>query len=81
VRTGIPILKDLPIIGALFGSSSWQNNESELLIVVTPIVIDPLYPRPQDLLRLKPDTTLPARDAIQHRLDDNSRRPPSPIIR
>ena len=81
VRTGIPILKDLPVIGALFGSSSWQNNESELLIVVTPIVIDPLDPRPQDLLRLKPDTTLPARDAIQHRLDDNSRRPPSPIIR
>jgi Flp pilus assembly secretin CpaC len=23
VRTGIPILKDLPVIGALFGSSSW----------------------------------------------------------
>ena len=81
VRTGIPFLKDLPIIGTLFSSTRWQNNESELLVVVTPVVVDPLDPRPQDLLRLKPDSALPARDAIQHRLDDNSRRPPSPIIR
>ncbi|MGK2962500.1 MAG: type II and III secretion system protein family protein [Gemmatimonadaceae bacterium] len=81
VRSGIPLLKDLPIIGALFSSTSWQNNESELLVVVTPVLVDPLDPRPQDLLRLLPDTALPARDAIQKRLDDASRRPPSPIIR
>jgi Flp pilus assembly secretin CpaC len=81
VRTGIPFLKDLPIIGNLFSSTRWQNNESELLIVVTPVVVDPLDPRPQDILRLKPDSALPARDAIQHRLDDNTRRPPAPIIR
>ena len=81
VRSGIPVLKDLPVIGALFSSTRWQNNESELLVVVTPVIVDPLDPRPQDILRLKPDSALPARDAIQHRLDDNSRRPPSPIIR
>ncbi len=81
VRTGIPLLKDLPIIGALFSSTSWQNSDSELLVVVTPVLVDPLDPRPQDLLRLLPDTALPARDAIQKRLDDASRRPPSPIIR
>ena len=81
VRTGIPLLKDLPVIGALFSSTRWQNNESELLVVVTPVLVDPLDPRPQDILRLLPDTALPARDAIQKRLDDASRRPPSPIIR
>jgi Flp pilus assembly secretin CpaC len=81
VISGIPLLKDLPVIGKLFSSTSWQNNDSELLVVVTPVLIDPLDPRPQDILRLKPDSTLPARDAIQHRLDDASRRPPSPIIR
>ena len=81
VRSGIPLLKDLPVIGALFSSTTWQNNDSELLVVVTPVLVDPLDPRPQDILRLKPDSTLPARDAIQHRLDDASRRPPSPIIR
>ncbi len=81
VRSGIPILKDLPVIGALFSSTRWQNNESELLVIVTPVLVDPLDPRPQDILRLLPDTALPARDAIQKRLDDASRRPPSPIIR
>ncbi|MEO5589055.1 MAG: pilus assembly protein N-terminal domain-containing protein [Gemmatimonadaceae bacterium] len=81
VNTGIPLLKDLPIIGALFSSTSWKNNESELLVVVTPVIVDPLDPRPQDVLRLLPDTALPARDAIRKRLDDASKRPPSPIIR
>lgn len=81
IRQGIPLLMDLPVIGALFSSTSWQKNESELLIVVTPVVIDPLDPRPQDILRLKPDSALPAREAIKDRLDDPSRRPPSPIIR
>ena len=81
VRTGIPFLKDIPIIGTLFSSTSWQSSDSELLVVVTPVLIDPLDPRPQDILRLKPDSALPARDAIQKRLDDPSRRPPSPIIR
>jgi pilus assembly protein CpaC len=81
VKTGLPYLKDLPIIGDLFSSSTWTNNESELLVVVTPVVVDPLDPRPQDVLRLLPDTALPARDAIKKRLDDASKRPPSPIIR
>ena len=81
VKTGLPIIKDLPIIGDLFSSSTWTNNESELLVVVTPVVVDPLDPRPQDVLKLLPDTALPARDAIKKRLDDASKRPPSPIIR
>lgn len=35
-----PILSDLPIIGQLFRSSSVQRNDSELLIFVTPYVIE-----------------------------------------
>jgi pilus assembly protein CpaC len=81
VKTGLPFIKDLPIIGDLLSSSTWKNNESELLVVVTPVVVDPLDPRPQDMLKLLPDTALPARDAIKKRLDDASKRPPSPIIR
>jgi Flp pilus assembly secretin CpaC len=81
VKTGLPFLKDIPILGDLFSSTQWNNDESELLIVVTPVVVDPLDPRPQDVLRLLPDTALPARDAIKKRLDDASKRPPSPIIR
>ncbi|MDP9178637.1 MAG: pilus assembly protein N-terminal domain-containing protein [Gemmatimonadota bacterium] len=80
VRTGIPYLQDIPILGALFSSTRWQSNETELLVVVTPVLVDPRDPRPQDVLRLLPDTALPAREAIQKRLQPGS-RPPSPIIR
>ena len=81
VKNGIPLLKDLPVIGDLFSSSSWKNNESELLVIVTPVIVDPLDPRPQDVLKLLPDTALPARDAIKKRLDDAAKRPPSPMSR
>jgi pilus assembly protein CpaC len=79
-RTGIPYLMDIPILGDLFSSTTWQHNESELLIVVTPVLVDPRDPRPQDILRLLPDTALPARDAIQKKLQPVN-KPPSPIIR
>ena len=35
VRTGLPLLMNIPILGQLFSSTRWQRNESELLIVVT----------------------------------------------
>ena len=73
IKRGIPFLKDIPVIGELFSSTSWKNNESELLVVVTPVVVDPLDPRPQDVLRLLPDTALPAREAIKKRLDEASK--------
>ena len=70
VKTGIPLLQDIPILGSLFSSQRWQRNETELLIVVTPVVVDPQHPRTQDLLPLVPDSTLPlpAHEAIQPRL-------------
>ena len=80
VRTGIPYLQDIPIIGQLFSSTRWQRNETELLVVVTPVLVDPRDPRPQDMLRLLPDTALPARGAIQKKLQPVN-KPPSPIIR
>jgi Flp pilus assembly secretin CpaC len=80
VRTGIPYLQDIPILGALFSSTRWQNNETELLVVVTPVLVDPRDPPPQDVLRLLPDTALPARGAIEKKLQPVN-KPPSPIIR
>ncbi|HKT08529.1 MAG TPA: pilus assembly protein N-terminal domain-containing protein [Gemmatimonadaceae bacterium] len=67
-KDGLPFLKDIPVLGMLFSSTSWQRDETELLVVVTPIVTDPMHPRPQDLMHLAPDTILPARGAIQPRL-------------
>jgi pilus assembly protein CpaC len=79
-RTGLPYLQDIPILGQLFSSTRWQHNETELLVVVTPVLVDPRDPRPQDILRLLPDTALPARDAIKDKLQPIN-KPPSPIIR
>ena len=75
VKTGVPLLKDIPILGQLFSSTRFQRNESELIIIVTPVIIDPLRPRPEDVMRLQPDTTKPALDALQKRLPPNQRRP------
>lgn len=40
--TGLPWLGDIPILGALFKSSSFQKNESELVIIVTPYLVNPV---------------------------------------
>lgn len=38
---GTPGLESLPIIGALFRSTQFQNNETELAIIVTPYLVRP----------------------------------------
>ncbi|WP_053333651.1 type II and III secretion system protein family protein [Gemmatimonas phototrophica] len=68
IRTGVPGLMSLPIIGALFSSNRWQKNESELLVVVSPELFDPNVARSGRTLRFKPDSTMPAADAIKKRL-------------
>ncbi|MEK7788128.1 MAG: type II and III secretion system protein family protein, partial [Chloroflexota bacterium] len=37
-----PVLGDIPILGALFRSSSFQKNETELVIIVTPRFVTPV---------------------------------------
>jgi type IV pilus assembly protein PilQ len=41
-KSGIPFLVDLPILGKLFGFSSQQENRRDLLILITPHIIDDL---------------------------------------
>jgi pilus assembly protein CpaC len=76
VKTGVPLLMNIPILGQLFSSTRFQRNESELIVIVTPTIVDPLRPRPEDVMRLQPDTTKPAIDALQKRLPPNQRRRP-----
>jgi pilus assembly protein CpaC len=38
----LPLLGDIPILGALFRSTRYQNNETELMVIVTPKIIRPL---------------------------------------
>jgi type IV pilus assembly protein PilQ len=39
---GVPYLKDLPLIGALFRSSDHRNEKRELLIFITPRIVRPV---------------------------------------
>jgi pilus assembly protein CpaC len=38
----LPGVKELPVLGALFRSTEFQRNETELVIAVTPYIVDPL---------------------------------------
>jgi pilus assembly protein CpaC len=39
-----PILGDVPILGALFRSTRFQNRESELIFVITPRIVKTFKP-------------------------------------
>ena len=38
---GFPALKDMPVLGALFRSRDFQNNETELVVVVSTYLVQP----------------------------------------
>ena len=40
--TGLPGLKNLPVLGTLFRSRDFQRNETELVIIVTPYLVKPV---------------------------------------
>ena len=44
VSSKVPALGDIPVLGALFTSVSYQSAESELVILVTPELVEPLNP-------------------------------------
>jgi pilus assembly protein CpaC len=56
---GVPGLMDLPILGTLFRSSSFQRNETELVILVNVMLAKPVDP---DLLAAPTDGFAPSHD-------------------
>lgn len=55
----IPLLGSIPVLGALFRSSGFKKGETELLIVVTPRLVQPIRP---DQVRLPTDRVLDPRE-------------------
>jgi pilus assembly protein CpaC len=43
-RDGTPGLMDLPVLGALFRSTRYERSETELVVLVTPYVVEPMNP-------------------------------------
>jgi pilus assembly protein CpaC len=56
----LPWIGDVPVLGTLFSSKSYQKNETDLIIIVTPHLVNPT--RPGDVVRTPFDNTLPAND-------------------
>jgi len=74
---GVPGLMNLPILGSLFRSSSFQRNETELVILVSAILAKPADPRQ---FTLPTDGFVPASDLdryfLGHLQDVYVKKPP-----
>jgi len=58
-HTGLPGLKNLPVLGQLFSSTDYQKQETELVILVTPYIVKPGQEKD---FRLPTDGFAPASD-------------------
>lgn len=76
VRSGIPFLMNIPILGSLFSSSRWQSSETELLVIVTPSIVDPANVGDELRLPLLRDMRTPALDVLKKRLPADTVRKP-----
>ena len=56
----LPWLGSVPVLGALFSSKSYQKNETDLAIIVTPRLVRPA--RPGDVIKTPADDTLQPND-------------------
>ncbi len=78
----IPILSSLPIFGALFKSKQEQRQRTDLLLVVTPEITEPLNPgqipniyMPKDFL-VRMDPNSPDAKALQGKKKSSQQNPP-----
>lgn len=83
--SGFPGMKDLPILGALFRSTTFQRSESELVIVVTAFVVAPVD---STALAFPTDGFVPASDLdmylmgrLHHVYSEGTGPPPADAIR
>ena len=60
-KQGLPWIDDVEVLGSLFRSASFQKNETDLVIIVTPRLVKPR--RPGDKMATPLDDKAPANDA------------------
>jgi pilus assembly protein CpaC len=68
-----PWVGDVPVLGALFRSSSWQKQETELVVLVTPHLVKPVTP---GTARLADDKWIDPSDYEKYLLGWQQGRPP-----
>jgi pilus assembly protein CpaC len=57
---GVPGIKNLPILGTLFRSRDFQKQETELVVIVTPYLVNPVH---ESQIAKPTDGLIPASDA------------------
>jgi pilus assembly protein CpaC len=68
-QAAVPVLSQLPIIGALFKSKADRKERTELLVIVTPRLVRPLNPDEVPPLPTLPGRFLPSGDDIGEQLE------------
>lgn len=71
-KSGVPYLKDIPILGALFRSSNRDDDREELLVLIRPTVL----PTPEAASNYAKDQrrTMPATSAASDEFDESERK-------
>lgn len=73
-----PFLGDMPVLGPLFRSTRFQNNESELVIIITPYIVKPSS---QEKLALPTDGFSPPSDTdMFFRMRQTNSDPAAPTL-
>ena len=78
VLDAFPGLKDLPVLGALFRSRDFQNDETELVVMVSAYLVNPVSP---DKIKLPTDGFVPATDPetiLMGKLNETHKPAPGP---
>ena len=68
-RAAIPILSQLPVIGALFKSKAERQERTELLVLITPRLVRPLNPDEVPPLPTMPGRFLPPGDELSEKFE------------
>jgi type II secretory pathway component GspD/PulD (secretin) len=63
-QSRLPGLSELPILGAMFRSTSTSSNRSELLIMITPHILNKLHPTPIQRIDTDANTSAVATPAV-----------------
>jgi general secretion pathway protein D len=66
--TGVPLLSKIPVLGALFGTQSYQRNRTELVLIITPRIISDSTQAREATLELR--KKLPALEAVLPKPED-----------
>jgi len=71
-KSGVPILKDIPLLGALFRSTKDTDSRTELVALIRPTVL----PSPKDaaLLAVEERRNLPALRTVERKFNEDERK-------